>query len=81
MCRNKTHALLVSAFHRFGWNYGDGTVANGKGVTCVEESKYQFRWQLQDDKRRSSEVKLQLYLEDPLKVLQPLVLSHVGISH
>ena len=30
MCRNKTHALLVSAFHHFGWNCG-GTVANGKG--------------------------------------------------
>jgi len=31
MCRNKTHALLVSAFHCFGWNYGDETLADGKG--------------------------------------------------
>jgi len=31
MRRNRTHTLLVSAFHRFGWNYGGGTVASGKG--------------------------------------------------
>jgi len=77
--REQNTRPLVSAFHRYGWNYGGGTVARGKGgESCVEESEYQFRWQLQDD-----EVKLQLYLEDPLKVLQitqPLALSQVSIS-